>query len=31
LVALFCTIFYFACFSLMCSWSHLVTYFYLNN
>ena len=31
MVALFCTIFYFTCFSLMCSWSHLVTYFYLNN
>jgi hypothetical protein len=26
-----CTVFYFVCFSIMCSWSHLVTYFYLNN
>jgi quinol-cytochrome oxidoreductase complex cytochrome b subunit len=30
MVALGCTLFYFATFSLMCMWSHLVTYFYLN-
>jgi quinol-cytochrome oxidoreductase complex cytochrome b subunit len=31
LVALCCTFFYFFSMTLMCSWSHLVTYFYLNH
>ena len=30
-VALCCTFFYFICISLMCLWSHLTTYFYLNH
>jgi hypothetical protein len=30
-VALCCTVLYFVLMSLMCAWSHLTTYFYLNH